>query len=337
MWRWLLINLIFIPNVCVSAPTSAGAVSSEESQILWNDGSKAYSIGQYQDAVNSLERYVARYPGSPHYFQSQLLLGKSWFELNRPKDAERILKDFLNSPSPLVDQAEAKIYLGLSHIQLNKFQEALLLSKEIEQIQKKTSLPSPFIIQSLLLKAKALAGLHHTPKALQAMDSAGELLEKEPNQKLFGQLLIFQLQLKLHDCFRYPSYSPLDEGQIRNQIEQKGVCLLEGLLIYRKLLKNGEIQSLALADNEMIDAFHNYNLTCSHPLSKQNFKKTKLTPQEMKNYQRELTDRVLQDCKEKWISALGLLKSWQDHLSPPSSRSLNQSILYIEKLVSRGP
>ena len=56
------INLPVV-TTSLAVETSNGPTSPQEADILWNDGQKAFEKGQYQDAINDLQRLVDRYPG----------------------------------------------------------------------------------------------------------------------------------------------------------------------------------------------------------------------------------------------------------------------------------
>jgi TolA-binding protein len=334
MWQWLLI-LISILNIsilspCFGAPTSSGPVSDEEAQVLWEEGSSAVLHSRFLDASHSLQRYIDRYPGHPHYIKAHLLLGQALIESGKFPKAIPILKNFIASTSNSTDLAQARIWLGKAYLGAEKFQEAQLLSREIDEMAKKHPLPETLFYQSVLNKARALIGLNRNEQAKQLLESNEKTLVNNNNQVLTSETLKLFLELKNIECSQLPSKERLDESQLSNQLERRGLCLLEYLLIFRKLLKNGEPKSLTIATEQVTGAFHAYAKTCASPPSLTSAYYPGKTPTEFKRFQAELTDQLKRDCKQKGNEALELLKSWKPGLSTASTQSLLQATQSLE-------
>ncbi len=356
MWRWLLIQIsVFLtltPNFCsasqqaASKPihsSSVGPTSDEEAKILWMEGTHAFQHQKMKEASYLLQRYVDRYPGYPHFIEAHLFLGQAYFELEKYEDAIRHLKGFIAAhPSSLGKKViEAKLRLGKTYVAAHKYEEALILSTELDRLPRKASLSATELYESLLNKSNALLGLKHPDRATLVLDSIWDSIEGKADpsssKNLSTQANLLRLKLKNINCSRLPSSGPLDESQLRNQLERRGLCLLEALLNYRKILQNDDPKASIIATELIENGFDEYARVCAAPAPISHLVKGQRTQTEIRNYQNELRDLLTEDCKTKRKEALDLLNSWKGSLSQEASYSLAQAAEHLEKFLSRKP
>jgi tetratricopeptide (TPR) repeat protein len=335
MWRWRLVLLILITHTSFGAPTSLGPTSEEEAATLWREGRLAMDDSRFQDAVNSLERMVARYAGKPGYLEAHLLLGEALLELGKSEMAVVPLKYYITANPNQLNSARARIALGHSYLNLNKLHEAYLVTLELDKMRTRHKLSSDILLETLLIKAQAQLGLKHESKAISALESAEKQLSEQNSPQIKGKIYGLQLQLKFSECEQLPSKGNLDEGQIRNQLDRRGTCLLEALLLFHKILKMGDLRSAGIAVNQVNHAFKSYSVSCADPPPPPLAKKRSAL--ETRRYREELTDLLAQECQKKAADALDLLASWKPHLSAPMMVPVTQVIEPLEKLASRKP
>jgi len=348
MWRWLSIPTILLFSLCFfqpcyAIPTSSGQNTEEEAQVLWNSGKAALSESRFQDAVNALQRYVDRYPGTPDYLRAHFYLGKALIEQNSNSKAVAVLTNFITSCQNPVESAEGRLLLANAYLNLEKYQQAYLITLEIDQIEKKTSLPSDTLLEALYIKSRSLLNLNYLDRATQVLASADKQLSDKNSPMVKGQVFDLKLKLKISECAQLPSKDRLDEGQLRDQLDRRGTCVLESLLIFHKILKSNDLRSAASAATQVNEAFDQYSKSCSSsysapavsPISKQS--SSRRTAQEMRRYHAELSDQLKQDCKKNWNTGLQLLNSWKADLPNSMLGSLLQTSKSLEKIISRVP
>jgi tetratricopeptide (TPR) repeat protein len=323
MWQWLLVLLsLIIPISSFSASTALGPTSSEEEALLWRESQKAVASSKHQDAVNLLERLVDRYPGSPHFIQAHLLLGKSHYELGEYQAALKPIQFYVSSVQAPIPLAEGKTLLGEAYLKLKKFHEAEILTVELDQKAKKHQLPAAISLYSKILKSEALLGLKNYERALETIDTA-DLQNESP---LKNRSTYVKLKAKIWTCEKYPDAPRMNEGEAKNQLSKRGTCLLESLLLFQKVLSTGDSKFALLSATEVDQSFQRYQNVCSHPPLPSSGKRT---AQQMKRYQSELADFLQQECRKQSSTALGLLTEWKTRVFPkmaefiePASRTL---------------
>src|SRR6476620_2157108 len=109
MSRWLLVIPLLWANVSFALQHSVGALSEKEASFHWSQGESAFQKGQYQEAVNHLQRLVERYPGKTGFIQAHFYLGKALLELGKPREAIEKLKYFISSTRQRSETPQAYI------------------------------------------------------------------------------------------------------------------------------------------------------------------------------------------------------------------------------------
>ncbi len=311
------------PTPSLSGP-AAGPASDEEARILWVDGKKAMDEGRYDQAIVPLERLVARYPGYPGFIESRLLLGKALLQQGRPKDAQPYLKDYIQDQGTSAEAIRARLLLIRTRLALGEYNEALLGAIEVSRwVNNKPEL----LAETLLLKARAQIGLKQDMRAESTLDSAKKTLTDQMPASLRTEAFAAGLKLKLLACAKFPSAGPLDESQIRDQLDRRGTCLLQSLLIHRQALAAGDMALARLAQSELTQAARNYSHTCSNPpppppitIGPDKTRKTR-TAQQVKTYNREMSVVLEQDCRAKLKQGYDLTQGWKESL-PTSTAPL---------------
>ena len=339
MWLWSSICLILLlssSSVTFGVSTSQGSTSEKESEILWKNGNEAIQDGRFQDAVNAFQRILNRYPGNTGYLEAQFFLGRSQLELGRAEESLRTLKDFLTTQSSRSTRTtlHARVLIGRAYLELKKFNEAYLVALEIDRLNKSDKIPIDLLVESLLIKSEALMRLHHLDRAVSAAESSEKLLEKTNHPELLGQTFALQLSLKSLACASLPTSEYLNENQIRAQIDRRGTCLLEALLLLKKTLKTGDMRSSEQSVTRMSQEFESYFKFCAHP--RQRIKSSREgTIEQRAQSQRELAFLLSQECKTKIENALDLVKTWKTELPSVSIKSTLKISSELEKIIPR--
>jgi tetratricopeptide (TPR) repeat protein len=302
-------------SILHAAPTSQGPTSDQEAETLWKESQVALRESRLQDAVAYLERYVDRYPGKPGYLDAQLLLGQVQLELGHAEEALKPLKYFIHASHNPNDVAKARIALGNSYLKLGKFHEAHLTSIEIERTRNSKKLNSDVYLESRLLAAQALLGLKQNSKAIDILNSAEKQLTERHSAKIKAQTYGLQLTVKIKTCEKFPSKGPLDELQTRDQLNRRGICLLEGLLQFHKILKTEDLRAAGTAALQLKNTYDSYFQSCLHPPVPLQLPHRKRTLKEQKQYQAELANLLVQDCQKKSQDASELLNTWKPQLA----------------------
>ncbi len=321
-----------LPNPSFAVPTSSGPTSDSEAEVLWKEGEEAIHTSRFQDAVNLLQRYVDRYPGKPHFFKAQLYLGKALVATHREKQAIPILSGFLATSQNSTDSAEARVELSRAYLNLRKYSESYLASKEAEQILEKTRSNPNLEVETLLVKSQALFGLNRKSQALQTLEAAEKKITSQTNLSIQGQTYQLQLNAKIQTCRPLNLHEVLDESQIRYHLNRRGGCLLESLLIFKKNLETSDIQSVEIASNQLIKAFESYHQVCSHPPKSHSANQSARI---IAQYQKELSDILTRDCEKISVQAVDLLDSWKKNIPPSTQPYASDLSKNISKLISR--
>jgi tetratricopeptide (TPR) repeat protein len=344
MWLWLSAALILFPSYnSMGAPTSLGPTSKGEAQLLLKEGRAALRDARYQDAENYLKRLVDRYPGDQGYLEAHNLLGTALVRADKPKEAVPLLKDYISATGANPESAKARLLLGHAFLDLNQYEEAHLIALEIEIMEAKTKLTSDIKLEALLIKSRALLGLKHEARAINALEAAEKELSEKNSAEVRGRAYVLHLQLKTLTCARFPSAGSLTEAQTKDQFERRGTCLLEAVLLFRKILESGDETSMENAVDQVSDSYHDYLHACGHPpasalfLNKNKISNQKPSALQRKRYQSELTDVIVVDCRKKSNEAIDLLQSWRAGLSDSTIVSLVQVTKNIEKSISGTP
>lgn len=325
MWRWPFIVGLLLINSSFAAPVTQGPTSEEEAVILWSEGQKAYEEQRHMDAIHTLERLVARYPGQPGYVKAHFLLAKSFLALDRSQDAISPLKAFIELNPTREDSIQARLALGDAYVSTKKFQEAYLLGLELDRIFSKYKASDDFIIENLLIKSRAQLGLKHEDQALASLSSAERMISPSTSLPVQGKTSLLSLKYKLKECSLLPTREHLREEQILDQLERKGLCLLEALLIYQKALKSQDQMASGKATEAMVEGFNQYRQACQevppppriHKASQSPL--TTRTPDELRRYRQELKVVLQKNCKKNIEKTLGLLSTWS-HSWPKSTQ-----------------
>ncbi len=332
MWQWQFIISIALtlnaPSSLASSPTTATSNTAEEAALLWKNGKEAFDKKAFFEAAQSFQKIVDHYPAHFNYLDSQLLLGKSYIELKKPDSAIIVLKNYIRSSS-LTKQSDsyiqAKLWLGTAYIHKHLFNEAYLAALELEKFK----LPPNFEIPRLLLKAQSLMGKEQDPYAERTLDSAKNLLYSEgTNSAHQAPYATVNLLLKLKHCSKFPSPGKLDESQMIDQLNRRGTCLLEAVLIYKEILNSQSEFHIEQAQGLIQNSFSDYLKKCNLPYNEHVLPQGKRTKPELEKHVTELSLKLKEDYSKKQTNALDLLVSWKSKF--PAASILEASLKEVK-------
>lgn len=336
MSRWLLaiILLLSLHNPdSIAADSNASQPIESSARTLWDQGRSAYFASHYQEALVHLKELIDFYPAQEGYLQAHLLLGQSYLKLKNPAAAIEPLKYYINATSQSPKSILARIALAQAYLNLRKFSEAELISYEIQQMEAKYTLKSDEKIEALLIQARAFIGFHQENKAAERIQDIKKQLTETNSSSIQGQTFALELKLKALKCSQLPSQRTLEEGQVIDQMNRRGTCLLEALLPLQKVLTIGELESIQFSVDEIEKAFESYFQTCAYPplppLT------PKRTEKQLTRYRQELSDHLMKNCKKVPQEALELILAWKSELPSTSLIGLNLAYGSIQKMNTR--
>jgi tetratricopeptide (TPR) repeat protein len=352
MWPWFLIalssiitfsNTTFIHSCFAGqaqakgqliAPESIGPLSEQEAETLWREGKTFFDKSQFKDAAFTLRRFVSRYPSRTSYTEANLLLGRSYLELEQPEKAIAPLKYYVTALGNAHEVHAARVLLIEAYLKLERFHEAYLAAQET--IKSKTNGSVATRLETMFLEAQALVALNQDSRAAQVLESANtELAGLKAGQettesltKLKTKQIYSQLKLKIRTCSRLPSSKSLDEGQVRNQMDRRGRCLSEATLFLAQSYRLGSKKDILVASNELTAAFKTYSQVCTNPPPPPG----KRSRAQIKQYRAELTAALREDCKHNYSKALELLSSSASSLPEHASNRLKEDIQGLTRM-----
>jgi tetratricopeptide (TPR) repeat protein len=305
---------------------SAGAASDAEAALLLAEGRKAFAAKKHERAASRFQRLVDRYPGYPGYLEAHLRLGQSLLALGRADRAITPLKYYVQGTRDPEAVTEGRIWLARAYLKDGRFNEAYLTTKEIEA--SKPTAPSLRLLaqENQLIKSRALQGLGRAPESKEALETARKLSASGPKSAaLKAEASSVEIELKLGDCARLPSPGKLAEDQARNQYERRGTCLLESLPLYKVALNQNQKALSDETTGALEKAFAEYHKACGSPPEPTETEPTPRSPEQLRQYRRELKERLLEECGQKLKAASGLLSEWSGE-HPKRLRSRIESL-----------
>src|SRR6185437_5970364 len=264
----------------------------------------AFQEGHYQDAINSLQRLVDRYPGYPGYLEAHRYLGRSLMLVNRPADAEKPLRSYINATGDRKLGIQTRLWLAEDELMLSKANQAYLTTLAVEKETKERG-PHPdqsLYAQSQFLKTRALLAMNQDRRAQRVLDSIALSPAVESNPMLKGGLARTQIELKLRSCAKLPvtgsHAKPMTDGQARDQFSQRALCLQEALALFETAAESGDSQTATDAGHRISEAYRAYAMAVRNPPPPIGLRPTESTPEQKKQYKVELVDRLERDRKQ---------------------------------------
>jgi tetratricopeptide (TPR) repeat protein len=308
--------------------TSIGPVSESEARVLWKDSQAFYNEGNCQDALSRLKRLIDRYPGYPtatDYREARFELGHCYFTLNQNKAAENELKTYLEGSGDHPHSDHAKEMIGQAQLRLKQAHEAYLTSLDLEKSQSPETK-----IKALILRTQALMARNEDEKAQASATSALSSAEQLHSKELLGDAQALQLELKTRECAKHPSKGPLEESRVRAEIKARGTCLSEALVQFRKVLAQEDAGSSDQAVQLVRNGYADYRQACAHPPKPPKLKPKDRTTAQLKHYQLELADDLLQIYEGQQKTARQFIKTWKQE-TPPPSESIQRRLQSLEE------
>lgn len=308
----LLVSCGMTPGLASAAPSAApesAAPWQADAEFLNRQGKEAFVAGDFEKAVFYLQRLVKKYPAAVGYADAHYFLGQALLKLEKAEKAEPNLKYFIEAAGTIPEAIDARLLLGDAYLNQKKNSEAFLLSKEIERFK----LDPLHHARMLLLKARSLIALNRNDDAEATLRSAIKDLQqiKPSPSSILASAYFLKFQLKLAHCSLYAGRSPLSEAQTIAEMEQRGDCLLESLLIYRELLAHNHQREAKKASQEIVKEFSRYRSRCESPPDSPE----RLNAGQKSQYKLELSQRLMKTCSSKARRALSIFRSWTDAAS----------------------
>ena len=227
--------------------TAVGPTSDAEATLLFDDSRALVAEKKFANAVPKLERLVDRYPGSAGFTEAHRLLAICYWKLGDSKRAIPPMRAFIDALGRSERAIQARLDLARILVEMNRIQETIATTQEIDAVLKKASglsreLTSQYSQSSRLLRARAWIANNRIEDAERAMDSVADELQSTPQAPSFirSELIDLQLAIQLKACDRLSMNDQkpsLDEAQVKNLLERRSICLSEALPRYRDLLK----------------------------------------------------------------------------------------------------
>lgn len=325
MWRWPLnrstaarlracaalipLLLIAAQTKAPAAPSHLGPVSESEAALLWKDGRADFEKKDFESAIPRLRRLIDRYPGYRGFQEAHRMLGISYLETDRAKEALPVLKAYAGSVTKPAEKASAKLLLARAYLRTNQPNEALLLSAEVARMPLGSH--PRLTAEALLLKAQAAMAQgpsrENDRRAEDSIRAARKKAKGHETAELLGEAELTALELKLRACGRFPSAARLSEEQAIDQLGRRGTCLLETVPTFKAILDSGDPATSRLGGTRMVAGFESYVETCRvppEPLEKR-------SPEQLKKYREELVRRLAGPCQGNLSTALEIVEeSW---------------------------
>jgi hypothetical protein len=305
LWRLALTALITLaPCTAICLDTSRGPVSPQEGDILWKDGSSEAQAGLCADAVPKLQRLVDRYAGHAGYLRAHLLLGDCLLKLGDAPAAITALRYFTsgsaNEKSPESHELfqRGRVLLGRAYLAAGKGNEAYLTSMDIA---KRESGSTEAAVEGLLIKARALLLLGQDAKSEKTVDSATQHLNADSPPELRGEAAWTRMKLTANRCEKLPSSKPMNEAQARQQLERRGLCVLEAVNFAHDALAAGNEEWSRKVRDESRTVLDSFSSACMTPPAASGPKRSAT---ELRKYRAELTQALVRDCTSTLRQAL---------------------------------
>lgn len=313
-----------------AAPTNLGPGSEVEAVVLWKEGQRLFSEQAYEEAAARLQRFIDRYPGAEGFLEAHRLLGEAYLNSGQPKEGLPPLRHFIEGTRSRKEADQARFLLGRTYLALSRFPEARLVVKEL------SSSTDPHVVaEGTLLEARIHIAMNKDPAAYSSLESARESARKATSQAapdFSARALVVETQLKTRACARYPSSTRLNEGQMRDQMNRRGICLHEAILLFHQTVQTEQArpveESLALVSQ----AFQDYSQACRAPV----VNLPRLTASQKAAYEKDLKELLARECSKKFREARTMIEEFQK--KSPSSTALQKmasKIEDIERLISQ--
>lgn len=292
--------------------TAVGGTSDQGAQVLWNEGRAAFGRGENEAAALLFKRLLDRYPGTSFRDEVLALYGVTLNRLDRSQDAISPLTQFIENNGTKNDGYRARLELGRAYLNTGKFHEAALVAVEISEAPR--ALPGGLKLDGLLLKAQAQFSLGRDLATLRTLDSFS-LAAKRPAIKslqeypsLMTQAAFIKMKLKIRSCPKVDSTTPISETQLSTEMDLMAVCLLEGLVLFKKAVDQGDHYWLDRAVTTIGREFANFSDLCRKPPPKAG----RLSEKERKIQQKEAVQLLSGSCQAHRQQARDLVQGWKE-------------------------
>ncbi len=319
------------PSLWGNTPHQKDLTPQNEAKTLWIESQSALTHNDLENAIYFLKQFVSRYPGQPDFLKAQILLGSALRKSGKTEESIPYFTDYIRNTQINPDSIQARLELSQAYLDTKKFSEAHLAVLEAEKaLQTRPNLE--LRIPVLFMKAQSWIALDRDFQAFQLIESLEKQFMQGSDLKMKGKGYNLKITAKTHLCAQLNLKGNLNESQIHNQIERRGLCLLEALLIFQKTLQIGHHPFIDSTTIELEKAFSDYHQACSHPPAPKS-----RTRQAQNQFQKELADWLIPECQKKSSTALELLDSWKPQFPNATQSAALRLSQLLTQLISRSP
>jgi TolA-binding protein len=282
------------PIVAADSKRLVDRISAEErakAAALWSTAMEKFSAREFKGAVKLLEEYVNRYPGTPDSVDARYDLAQSYLYTKRPDSAIPLFLSVIEIRGNSLLGNEARTYLGQSYLDAGKFTEAYLVSDELLA---QSDLPPTFRAKALLIRAHAQAGLGQNLEAEKTLVAFQSVAENDPElERETATSFLVSLLLRSNRCDALPSAKALPEDQLLDQMERKGICILEMATMLSRAAKKLGPSEISQAAGTLVSSVEAYRRECSDPgLARGRLSKSKYSAAK-----KEITEKLADGCR----------------------------------------
>jgi len=344
------------------------ARGTESSESLWSSALEYFDHEQDASARQQLDRYLVRYPGGSHVEGARLTLSVLLLRRGQTREALTVLRQ-LNRPLKGLTIARdlgayrSKILLGQAYLNVGRLHEAELLAEELLVATRGSGSPGVesggalLRAEALLIQAETRLRRHQRSEKVNddwdlsissarlALDGSPWSAAGEPGSVL-ARISPLRSEIEkrwfwmrnrsaLEKCSQFAERGGLDEGRVRAQLDQRGVCLTSALRDLRDLLVG---EKLTLEErspgrkwqmdygrsvfSDWEEAFAQFEKKASRPPSPPG----KRTPEELKTYYFEL-EPILELVVREWARrSLEVIDAWKTQSQAAPELSKHQEL-----------
>jgi hypothetical protein len=205
--------------------------------------------------------------------------------------------------------------LGIAQLRLKRLHEAYLTADELK---KSPSIESQS--RALMLRTRVWIARKKLDQAKPSLVSALNLAEQTGSNPLIGETRVLALDLAIRECVAAASPKRLkEESLVRTEMEERGTCLAQSLVEFRKALQSESAPSSEAALTLATQAYRDYHQACENPPSPPRMKPKDRSATELKKYRSELADSLIGIFEKNRKTALRMISNWKQESPPPSS------------------
>ncbi len=300
---------------------------TEEGAILLEKKARtAFGQGKYSESVMIFEQIKKELPSFSGNLRVHLFLGLTYRRLGKLNQAINPLRYYAEALSHTPEGSRALLTLAHTYTDLKKYHEALWAAEEI--ISSKSRAPEVVQLEAVIVKGRAWLGLKKVKRSKRAIDSFFiKTKNRSDLKKLKAQAYLLSMDMTLYRCEKYPKSQKRAEIYIREQIKERGECLLEALVQYIYAVEQGNPNLLLQGGQRFKSSFQKYNYLCKSPPKPPG----KRTAKQLRQYREEISKILKTDCDQVRNRGIALLVPWYLKVPRDFQVYLDQASYALEK------